>query len=280
MFRTVLRVPVGPAQPLLYLPRAEARRPLPRLGPTHNRLLHGAELRADVGGSPRRDAARGLEEGDALLEVGDGRPVLAAGILHEGVGCGHQHRGIDVQPRERAVRRVLVADQRLQRLRVPSQNRERRLVRRAPLRVPLAAVDVDVTARALDVDHVDAMRPQQGDVDLVELVPLLQFEVVNEGEGVRQVVAQVGDRLPLGVVDRLTDGDDLGHQTPARTSNPALDEGACFAFTVDGAMPGGTDVETRADRALQSSRRRAWAVRRPLPRIRRGGGWRNRKHEP
>ena len=154
---TVLRVPVGPAEPLLHLPRAKARRPFPRLGAADDRLLHRTEVPADVGRASRRDAGLGLEKGDALPEVRHRRPILAAGVLDEGIGCRHQHRGVDVQAAERPVRRVLVADQRLQRLCVPAQNRERRMIWRAPLRVPLAAVDVDVTAGALDVNHVDAV---------------------------------------------------------------------------------------------------------------------------
>ena len=208
----VLRVPVGSAELLLDLPVAVAGRRVPRPGLTDDRLPHLAEVGADVGGPAVRDPGSRLEEGGAFAEVGDRRPVLAARVLRQRIGGGHQHRGVDVQAAERPVGRIPVADQRLERLRVLAQERQRRVVGRAPFRVPLAAVDVDEAARALHVDHVDAVRPEEGDVDLVDLVALPELEVVDDGEGVRQVVAEAGDGLPLGVVDRLADGDHLGHQ--------------------------------------------------------------------
>ena len=143
---------------------------------------------------------------------------MAARILHVGVGCGHQHRGIDMDAAELPVGGMLVADKRLQRLGVAAQERERRVVRRAPLGIPLAAVDIDQAARALDVDYVDAVRTEQCKVDLEDRVPLPELEVVNDGEAVRQMVAQVGNRLPLRLVDRLADGDHLRHQAAPRSS--------------------------------------------------------------
>ena len=152
------------------------------------------------------------EERRALPEMRDRRPVPAAGVLHVRVGRGHEHRGLDVHAAEGLVGRTLVADQRLQRLGVAAQHRQRRVVRRAPRGVPRAAVDVYQAARTFHVDQVHAVGPEQGDIDLEDLAALPELEVVDDGKGIWQMIAQVGDRLPLGVVDRLADGHDLRHQ--------------------------------------------------------------------
>ena len=74
-------------------------------------------------------------------------------------------------------------------------------------------MDIDETARAFHINHVHAVGADQRNVDLEDVAALPELEVVDDGESVRQMVAQIGDRLPFGVVDRLTDGDELGHQT-------------------------------------------------------------------
>ena len=218
MAGAVLRVSIGAAQPFLDLPVAIARRGVPRSGAPDDGSLNLPQTRPDVGGSAGRDAFRGLEERGALREVGDRRCVPAAGVLHVGVGCSHQHRGVGVHAPQGPVGRILVANQRLQRLRVAAKDRQRGVIRRAPLRVPLAAVDIHEAARALHVDQVHAVRAEQRDVDLEDVASLPELEVVDDGEAVRQMVAEVGDRLALGVVDGLADGEDLGHQVaPCRS---------------------------------------------------------------
>ena len=49
------------------------------------------------------------------------------------------------------------------------------------------------------------------DVDLEGFVAALDLEVVEDQVGFGQVIAQVGNRPPFGVVDRITYRDDLGH---------------------------------------------------------------------
>ena len=108
----------------------------------------------------------------------------------------------------------MLADERLECLGVLAKDGKRRMVRRAALRVPLATVDIDEPSRALYIDDEDAVRPEECDVDFVQLETLLQLEVVDDSEAVREVVAHVGDRLPLGIVRRLADRDHPGHRAP------------------------------------------------------------------
>ena len=208
----ILRVAVRAAELLFDLPVPEAQGRAPGGRPSGDRPLYLAKVLPDVRGPAGRNPLCGLEEGGALLQIRDRRCVLAAGILHVGIRRGHQHRGIHVHAAQGAIRRMLVADQRLHSLRVAAQDRERRMVGGASLRVPPAAVDVYRAPRALHVDQVDAVRAEQGDVDLEDLAALPELEVVDDCEGIRQTVPKVGDSLPLGVVDGLADGDDLGHQ--------------------------------------------------------------------
>ena len=211
MFGSILRVAVGAAEFLFDLPVAVAGWRAPRLGAPHDGAPYLCQVTPDVGGPARGDTLGRLEERGALCEIGDCRCVLTARILDVGIGCRHQYRGVDVYAAERPVGRMLVADERLQRLGVAAQDGERRVVRRTALRIPLAAVDIDQPARTLHVDDVDAVRTEQCDVDLEHIAVLPELEVVDDGIAVRQMVAQVGDCLPFGLVDRLADCDHLGH---------------------------------------------------------------------
>ena len=76
-------------------------------------------------------------------------------------------------------------------------------------------VDIDEPARALDVDEVDGVRRDDGDVDLEGLAVAQDLEVVQDEVARRQVIPQVRDDLTLGVVHRLADRDHRGHQLPS-----------------------------------------------------------------
>ena len=94
------------------------------------------------------------------------------------------------------VGRVLVTNQRLQCLGVVAKNRQRENGYGARLlRIPLAAMDIDEAARAFHIDQVHAVWAQKRDVDLEDVVPLPEFEVVDDGEAV-QADARAGRRSP------------------------------------------------------------------------------------
>ena len=108
-------------------------------------------------------------------------------------------------------------------------------------------MDIHEAAGAFHIDQVHALRPEQARYRSRRCwLPLPELEVVNDREAVRQVVAQIGDRLALGVVDGLADGEDLGHQAAPLTFDPVLYEGARFAFPVYGVVTGGSGREGSA----------------------------------
>jgi hypothetical protein len=120
--------------------------------------------------------------------------------------------GIDVDVLEVAAAGLAAGDDALDRLRVPAKLRERRAEGLAPLRVPLGAVDIDEPARALHVDEEDGVRRDDCDVDFEGLAVAQDLEVVQDEVARRQVIPQVRDSLPFGLVHRLANGDHRGHQ--------------------------------------------------------------------
>jgi hypothetical protein len=107
---------------------------------------------------------------------------------------------------------VAVGDQPAECLDVAAQLGQGGTERLASLGIPLAAVDVDIAMRPFDVDQVDRVRRDDRQIDLEHLAAAPDLEVVQDRVRIRQMIAQMSNRLPLRVVDRLPNCDHLGHQ--------------------------------------------------------------------
>ena len=70
--------------------------------------------------------------------------------------------------------------------------------------IPFGAVDVDGASGAFDVDKVDGMGGEEGDIDFKVLAVAGDLEVVDKGVGVGEAIAKVSDDETFGIVDGLT----------------------------------------------------------------------------
>ena len=80
-----------------------------------------------------------------------------------------------------------------------------------PFGIPFGAVDADGSGGAFDVDEVDGVGGKEGDIDFKVLAVAGDLEVVDEGVGVGEAIAQVGDDEALGIVDGLANRNHLCH---------------------------------------------------------------------
>ena len=78
--------------------------------------------------------------------------------------------------------------------------------------IPFGAVDVDGASGAFDIDKVDGVGGEEGDIDFKVLAVAGDLEVVDDGIGVGEAIAQVGDNEAFGIVDGLANRNHLCHQ--------------------------------------------------------------------
>jgi hypothetical protein len=225
--RPILGVGVGGAEALDHLPVAKAQRAGARRGSALDRAAHHAEERGDVAGVARWQAGRILEEGRGPGQRCHIASVLLLGIDQLRVGGGQEDDGIHPDLGQVGAAGLTVDDNPLQRAGVAAQLEQRRGERLAALGIPLGTIDLDHAARAFDVHQVDGVGRQDSQVDLEALVVPGDLEVVQDLVAVRQVIAQVADDLTLNLVDRLADGDDLGHQAAPSMACSTISRACC-----------------------------------------------------
>ncbi len=82
--------------------------------------------------------------------------------------------------------------------------------------IPLGAVDVDGATGAFHVDEVNGVGGEKGDIDFEVLVVAGDFEVMDNGVGVGEVIAKVSDDEALGIVNGLAYRNHFCHQAASR----------------------------------------------------------------
>ena len=80
-----------------------------------------------------------------------------------------------------------------------------------PFGIPFGAVDADGSGGAFDVDEVNGVGGEEGDIDFKVLAVAGDLEVMDNGVGVGEAIAQVGDDEALGIVDGLANRNHLCH---------------------------------------------------------------------
>ena len=81
-----------------------------------------------------------------------------------------------------------------------------------PFGIPFGAVDADGSGGAFDVDEVNGVGGEEGDIDFKVLAVAGDLKVVDEGVGVGEAIAQVGDDEAFGIVDGLAYRNHFCHQ--------------------------------------------------------------------
>ena len=125
-----------------------------------------------------------------------------------------------------------------------------------PFWIPFRAIDIDVAARAFNVEEIDGVRGKNSDVDLEHLGPLAHLEVVEDQPIIRQMISEEADRLALGIICGLADGEDLGHQLPpasiaCSTSSRALSSSSTARARSSQAFSATSLISRRRDSAGQ-----------------------------
>lgn len=167
---------------------------------------------SDVAVGPVGQAGAVLEEAFGAGEGSGGFGVFAAGVVELGVGGGENDDGIDVELVELGAGGVAVGDQAFEGAGVAFEFAEGGAKGLATFGIPFGAVDVDGASGAFDVDQVDGVGGEEGDIDFKVLAVAGDLEVVDEGVGVGEAIAQVGDDEAFGIVDGLANRNHLCHQ--------------------------------------------------------------------
>lgn len=126
------------------------------------------------------DAGHVAEIFQAVLEIGDIRPVQSTLILDEGIVRRQQHRGLDMGAAQLGESGIALPDQGGHGLGVLAQGGQGGVERLATLGIPFGTVNVDQPPRAFDIHQIEGMGSQHRQVDLEDFRPLAQFKIVEE----------------------------------------------------------------------------------------------------
>ena len=163
-----------------------------------------------------------MEEAFGAVEGSGGFGVFAAGVVELGVGGGENDDGIDVELVELGAGGVAVGDQAFEGAGVAFEFAEGGAKGLATFGIPFGAVDVDSASGAFDVDEVNGVGGEKGDIDFEVLAVTGDFKVVDEGVSVGEAIAQVGDDEAFGIVDGLANRNHLCHQAAASIADSSI----------------------------------------------------------
>src|SRR5438309_898486 len=178
--------------------------------------------------------SRVYEKAFAVAKIDHGIPVSPLGVAQHDVR-GSQEHGCRDPDTAQGARSTGSRKKAMQKARVLAQFGQRRGKWCATLGMPLAARHVYFTVGRLHVYEKNCVRSNDSDIDLEPLsIVAAQLKVVQDAVPHRQMIAQIRNGLSLGVVRRLSDGDDLRHSSlPRSFLNCDLDSLAGTGFVVD-----------------------------------------------